>query len=128
MRDWYADNQLAAAMIGVSQMLSVCCLGAFAVLLPGTARSSAQTATLRRARRWGLVAMALMMLSSVLGWLLAAIASDAALGAVSVLRTANFVAGGPAHVATLAIFVWLASRTPGFGKPVRILRGTATGR
>jgi len=125
VRDWYAENQLAAVMIGVTQLLSVCALGAFAVLLPRTARSAAQLTSTRRARPWGLVAVAVMMLSSVLGWVLAAVAPAASLDVVSALRTANFVTGGTAHVVALGIFVWLASRTPGFGKPVRGLGAVA---
>lgn len=105
--DWYAENQLAAVMIGVSQFLSVCCLGAFALGLPRAARSDAQHDSLRRARTWGLVAMALMMLSSVLGWLLAATAPTTSLDTA------------------LGIFVWLASRTSGFGAPVRGLATVA---
>ena len=64
--------------------------------------------------------MALMMLSSVLGWLLTAVAADASLDTVSALRTANFVTGGTLHVVALGIFVLLASRIPGFGKRIRV--------
>lgn len=125
VRDWYAENPLAAVLIGVTQFLSVCALGTFAVLLPRTARSAAQLSSTRRARTWGLVAVALMMLSSSLGWVLTAVAPAASLDVVSVLRTANFVTGGTAHVVALGIFVWLASRTPGFGRPVRGLAAVA---
>jgi hypothetical protein len=121
VREWYAHNQLAAVTIGLSQFLSVVCLGAFALLLPRAARTDAQVTATRRACAWGLAAMTLMMLSSVLGWVLAAVAATASLDTVSALRTANFVAGGTAHVAVLGVFVWLASRSPGFGKPLRWL-------
>jgi hypothetical protein len=35
-----------------------------------------------------------------------------------VLRSVNFISGGTAHVATLGLFILLASRT--FSKPVRV--------
>ncbi len=124
-RAWFADNQLAAVMMGVTQLLSVLGLAAFATGLPGVAGTRAQTEVAERARPWGLLAVALMMLSSVLAWLLAALAPSASVDTVSMLRTANFIAGGTAHVLALGIFVWLASRMPGFGKPVRVLAWVA---
>jgi hypothetical protein len=61
-----------------------------------------------------------MALSSLLGWLLTAFAAGASLDTVAALRTASFIAGGTAHVIALGVFVLLASRIPGFGKPVRV--------
>lgn len=124
-RAWFADNQLAAVMMGVTQLLSVLGLAAFATGLPRVAGTRSQTEVAERARPWGLLAVALMMLSSVLAWLLAAVAPSASVDTVSMLRTANFMAGGTAHVLALGIFVWLASRMPGFGKPVRVLAWVA---
>jgi len=121
VRAWFADNQLAAVMMGVTQLLSVVGLAAFAVGLPGVAGTLAQAVAAERARAWGLLAAALMMLASVLAWILAALAPSASVDTVSMLRTSNFIAGGTAHVLALGIFVWLASRMPGFGKPVRVL-------
>ena len=54
-----------------------------------------------------------MVLSSATSWLLAAIATDASLDTVAALRTFNFITGGTAHVVTLGLFVWLASRGGG---------------
>jgi len=119
-RAWYAENGLAAALTGVAQFLSVLCLGVFVVGLVAVWRTARQRSAARTARPWGLAAVGLMMLSSVLGWLLAAVAADASLGTVSALRTANFVTGGTLHVVALGIFVLLASRIPGFGKGVRV--------
>ena len=124
-RAWFADNQLAAVMMGVTQFLSVLGLAAFAAGLPGVAGTPAQAEAAERARPWGLLAAALMMLSSVLACLLAALAPTASVDTVSMLRTSNFIAGGTAHVLALGIFVWLASRMPGFGKPVRVLAWVA---
>lgn len=119
-RSWYADNQLAAVMIGVCQLLSVSCLAAYAALLPRTAVTPAQVARARAAQVGGLVAAAMMALSSVTAWLLAGISADASLDAVAVLRAASFITGGTLHVLALGIFVLTASRLPGFGKAVRI--------
>ena len=121
VRDWYADNQLAAVLMGVTQFLSVSSLAVFVTRLPGVVRTVAQQVAAERARIWGLAAVALMMLSSALAWLLAAMAPSASLDTVSVLRTSNFIAGGTAHVLALGVFVLLAARMPGFGKPVRVL-------
>jgi len=120
---WFAQNQLAAVMMGVTQALSVACLAGFVTLLGRAAKGQAGAANRIRgwASGWGRAAVALMLLASVLAWLLAALAPTAAVETVSVLRTANFVAGGTAHVVALGVFVLLASRMPGFGKPVRVL-------
>ena len=120
VRGWFADNQLAAVMIGACQALSVACLAVFVSLFGRAAVTARQATAAGRARPWGLAAVALMVLSSVLGWVLAVLAPSASLDAVFVLRTANFIAGGTAHVVALGVFVVLASRMPGFGRPVRV--------
>jgi hypothetical protein len=119
-RAWFADNQLAAVMMGVSQVLSVACLAAFVDWLRRTTTTTRQAGVADTARRWGLGAAALMTLSSVFGWMLAALAPSASLDTVSALRTANFIAGGTAHVLALGVFVLLASGIPGFSKGVRV--------
>src|ERR1044072_1569939 len=60
VRDWYADNPLAATMAGVCQLVSVAFLAWF-VRLVGTAR------------RWGYAAVGLMAACSATTWVLAAI-------------------------------------------------------
>jgi hypothetical protein len=117
---WFADNPAAAVLLGVCQLLSVTCLGVFAVLLRRTASTPAQVTTARRATPWALIAVCGMALSSLLAWILAAAAPSASLGTVAALRTASFIAGGTAHVVALGIFVLLAARIPGFGKAVRV--------
>jgi hypothetical protein len=109
---WFADNSLASVMIGVCQLLSVACLGGFAVSLRQGAATARQVHAARKATPWGLLAVACMALSSLLGWLLTAFAADASLGTVAALRTASFIAGGTAHVVALGIFVLLVSRIP----------------
>jgi hypothetical protein len=74
-----------------------------------------------RARPWGLAAAALMIVSSICAWTLAAVAPDASLGTVDLLRTTNFIAGGTAHVVAIGVFVFIGSRTGGFGRGLRAL-------
>ncbi|XRQ04706.1 hypothetical protein ACN3XK_50305 [Actinomadura welshii] len=109
-RAWYADNAAAVVATAALQALSVSFL---AVFVHALGRAAA------KARPWGHGAVAAMLVSSTLSLILAATASSASLDTVSALRTANFIAGGTAHVAALGIFVLLASRMPGFGKGVR---------
>ena len=119
-RSWFADNPAAAVMIGVCQVLSVACLAGFALSLRRISVTPGQASAARRAMPWAWVAVVCMVLSSVLSWVLAAIASTASLGAVDALRTGSFIAGGTAHVVALGVFVLLASRIPGFGKAIRV--------
>ncbi|MEV6493546.1 hypothetical protein AB0M20_33750 [Actinoplanes sp. NPDC051633] len=118
-RAWFADNRLAAVSLGIGQFLSVSALAVFVTRLGRIARHTRKPPT--TATMWGLAAVALMMLASVCLWLLAAIASSVSLDVVSVLRTANFIAGGTAHVLALGVFAILASRIPGMSKPIRVL-------
>jgi hypothetical protein len=120
-RMWFAENGLAAVMIGVCQLLSVACLAGFVVALRRAAVTVVQVAANGRARPWGLGAAALMGLCSVLSWLLVVLAPTASLDTVSLLSTGSFITGGTAHVLALGVFVVLASRMPGFGKAVRVL-------
>ena len=122
VREWFAANQLAAVMIGVCQVLSVSCLAVFVTALHlSTASRSRQASGAAAPRTWGLTAVALMMISSALSWLLALWAPTASLDTVSVLRTANFITGGTAHVLALGLFVVLSSRIPGMSKPIRVM-------
>jgi hypothetical protein len=114
VRDWFADNQLAAIVMSASQAVSVLFLAAFVLLL-----------RVPRARPFGLFAVGLMLVSSACAWTLAAVAPEASLDTVDLLRTSNFVTGGTAHVLTLGLFAFVASRTRGFGRPVRILATVA---
>ena len=111
-RAWYVENPLATVLIGVCQLASVACLAGFVKVLGN-------------ARRWGYAAVGLMVLSSAASWLLAAVAPDASLDTISVLRTFSFITGGTAHVVALGVFVWLASRAGGFGRGVRGLAWVA---
>src|SRR4051812_19617862 len=103
-RDWFWANQLAAVMMGACQAVSVLFLAWFTIAIGA-----------RRARPWGFAAVGLMLFSSACAWMLAAVAPQASLGVVEMLRTANFIAGGTAHVVALGVFTFLATREGGFG-------------
>lgn len=109
-RDWYADNQLAATAASVLQLLSVCCLAVFGAVLTNA----------RWPRVLAFAAAGAMAVSCVLSWSLAAVAPSASVATVSVLRTANFIAGGTAHVVLLGIFALMASRSSDFGRPIKV--------
>lgn len=117
---WYAANPTSAVLTGILQLLSVSCLAAFATLLTRTARSAHEVRALTTARAWGLAAVGCMLVSSVLSWLLAATADSASVGTVGALRTANFIAGGTAHVVALGLFVAVAAKGAGVGRKLRI--------
>jgi hypothetical protein len=110
VRDWFADNQAAAVLMGASQAVSVLFLAGFVVAL-----------AIPRARPWGLVATGLMIASSGCAWALAAVAPSASLDTVEVLRRGNFITGGTAHVLALSGFVFIASRDGAFGRAKRVL-------
>jgi len=111
-RAWFVENPLATVLIGVCQLASVACLAGFVRILGN-------------AKRWGYAAVGFMVLSCAASWLLAAVAPDASLDTVSALRTFSFITGGTAHVVALGVYVWLASRTVGFGRGVRGLAWVA---
>lgn len=110
VRDWYADNAVAAVAMGLTQAGSVLLLTAHAALI-----------RLPRARGAAVTAAGLMLVSSVCTWILAGMGAEASLGTTDLLRTAGFIAGGTLHVLALGVFVFVASREGGFGRPLRIL-------
>lgn len=116
---YFAGNAADVVATAVLQALSVSFLAIFVHALGRAAVTPEQRAAAAKARPWGYGAVVAMLVSSTLSLVLAATASSVSVDTVSVLRTANFIAGGTAHVVALGIFVLLASRTPGFGKGVR---------
>jgi hypothetical protein len=61
-----------------------------------------------------------MVVSCVLAWGMAAFAGSVSADTLGVLRTANFITGGTAHVAALGVFVLLTAKAGGFGKGIRV--------
>ena len=112
VRDWYADNPTAAVVAGLLQLVSVTLLAGF-VRLVG------------RGWAWGYAAVAAMVACVATTWGLAAVAADASLDTVGLLRDLNFALGGTLHVAALGGFVWLAARHPAAGRRLRTLAWVA---
>ena len=117
VKEWFATNQAAAILSALLQVLSVACLAVFAVRL----RALEPTNALQRIVRVAFAATGMMVVSSGYGLALAALAPTASVGTVEVLRSANFIAGGTAHVVALGLFAMLASRAAGVTKPLRVL-------
>jgi hypothetical protein len=116
---WYMQNGLSAVVSAALQLLSVLCLGAFAATLRRAGRIADKQV------RWAYLAVGMMVVSCVLSWLMAAFAGSVSADTVGVLRTANFITGGTAHVAALGVFVLLTSKAGGFGKGIRVFAWVA---
>ncbi len=117
VKEWFATNQAAAILSALLQVLSVACLAVFAVRL----RALEPTNALQRIVRFAFAATGMMVVSSGYGLALAALAPTGSVGPVEFLRSANFIAGGTAHVVALGLFAMLASRAAGVTKPLRVL-------
>ena len=116
---WFTQNGLSAAVSALFQLLSVLSLGAFAANLRRAGRVDAKQT------RWAFASIGMMVLSCLLSWGMAAFAGSMSADTLGVLRTANFITGGTAHVALLGVFVLLASKAGGFGKGVRVFAWVA---
>ncbi|TDQ00919.1 hypothetical protein [Labedaea rhizosphaerae] len=115
---WYVRNGLSATVSAICQLLSVLCLGLYAAVLRRTGRIDKQA-------RWAYAAVAMMVLSCLLSWAMAAYAGSVSAETLGALRTANFITGGTAHVALLGVFVLLAAKAGGFGKGIRVFAWVA---
>ncbi|MFC7619125.1 hypothetical protein [Microlunatus sp. GCM10028923] len=118
-RAWLIENATASAVQAVLMLVSVAFLALFVGAVAAITRSADGPA-----RRWaiaaGTAAVASMIISAVLSLLVGGLAAGLTPDAVVALRTANFIAGGTAHVALFGLFALAASRIPGMSRPVRI--------
>jgi hypothetical protein len=118
---YFAANPLAVTASAALQAVSVLCLAVFvaglAPLLRGAARDGSRLAVV------GYLAVAAMVVSSVLAVTAAVIATPASADTVYVLRQSSFYTGGVAHVVALGAFVLGASLVLGrrrlIGRPSR---------
>lgn len=115
---WYVQNGLSATVSAICQLLSVLGLGVYAAVLRRTGRIDKET-------RWACAAVAMMVVSCLLSWVMAAFAGSVSADTLGALRTANFITGGTAHVALLGVFVLLTSKAGGFGKGIRVFAWVA---
>lgn len=118
-RAWLLENGTASAAQALLMVASVAFLALFVGAVAAITRSADGPA-----RRWsiaaGSAAVAGIVVSAVLSLVLGGLAAGLSPDAIVAFRTANFIAGGTAHVALLGLFALAASRIPGMSKPVRI--------
>ncbi|MFW6599041.1 hypothetical protein ACQBAU_01025 [Propionibacteriaceae bacterium Y2011] len=117
---WLRDNPLAQVVGAAVQFVSVAFLALFATAVGRMGGTYAQTRAARTAMIIGWLAAGLMILSSVMSWVLVGIAPTVGVEVAEGLRTANFIAGGTAHVVALGVFVLATVRIPGVSKPLRV--------
>jgi hypothetical protein len=118
-RAWAIENATAGAIQAAIMVASVVFLAVFVRAVAMITRRVGGPAR-RAAIGAGVAAVAAMVVSSTLSWVLSAAAAQMTPDTVGLLRTAGFIAGGTAHVAFLGLFALAASRIPGMSKPVRI--------
>jgi hypothetical protein len=117
--EFYSANPTAVAITAVLQVVSVACFAVFVAALAPALRAAGAA--------WlppvGYVSTAAMVVSSALAGVLAAVAPSAGDTTVTVLRQANFYAGGVVNVVLLGLFVFGTALVLGrellFGKPTR---------
>lgn len=118
-RAWIIENATASAVQAAIMVLSVTFLALFVGAVAMITRRVGGTAR-RAAIGAGVAAVAAMVVSSSVSWVLSASAAGLTPDTVGALRTAGFIAGGTAHVAFLGLFALAASRIPGMSKPIRV--------
>lgn len=119
-RAWIVENATASAVQAAIMLLSVAFLAVFVAAVAAITRPVGGPAR-RSAVGAGVAAVAAIVVSGVLAWVLCALAAGMTPETVALLRTSSFIAGGTAHVALLGLFAFAASRVPGMSKPVRVL-------
>lgn len=100
---YFAANPAAVAASALLQVASVACLAVFIAALAPVLRGAGPKGA--RVPLLGYVAVAAIVVSSLLAGAAAVVASPASAGVTYVLREASFYAGGVAHVVTLGAFV-----------------------
>ena len=108
---YYDDSRTAVLVLSLFQVLSAVLLFVFVASVATFARS---TAGERRAlpgltSGGGALAAAFLLVSALLGWVLALTAGGLGLDLVGTLRSLNFLSGGTLHVASLGLFMGAAS-------------------
>jgi hypothetical protein len=110
---YYSDNGTAVLASGLLQALSSLSLLVFAFHVTTFVRRTAAHSDNRDAPAGtvlagGALAAGLLFVSALLSWMLVLVAPGS-LDLVATLRNLNFITGGAAHVASLGVFVGVAS-------------------
>lgn len=108
---YFTESRTAVLVLGLFQALSAVSLFVFVAPVAAFVRRIAGE---KRALPWltsggGAVAAVFLLVSVLLGWVLALTAAGLGLDLVGTLRDLNFLSGGAAHVASLGLFVGAAS-------------------
>jgi hypothetical protein len=108
---YFSESRTAVLMLGFLQALSAISLFVFAACVAAFLRGTASgTRTLSGLiLGGGTIAAAFLLLAALLSWVLALTASEGGAVLASSLHRLIFLAGGPAHVASLAPFVGAGS-------------------
>ena len=108
---YFSEGRTAVLTLGFLQALSAISLIVFAACVAAFVRG---TASGTRTLSWltlggGILAAAFLLLAALLSWVLALTASEGGAALAGTLHYLIFLAGGPAHVASLAPFVGAGS-------------------
>ena len=108
---FYEGSRVAALASSSLQALSAVSLYVFAACVAAFVRvtTSENGALARLTLGGGILAAGFLLLSVLIQWVLALIVTGGELGLVGTLRDLSFLAGGPAHVPLLGLFVGVAS-------------------
>jgi hypothetical protein len=108
---YFSEGRIAVLMLGFLQGLSAISLFVFAACVAAFVRGTATgTRTLSGLTLGGgALAAAFLLLAALLSWVLALTVSEGGVALASTLHYLIFLAGGPAHVASLAPFVGAGS-------------------
>jgi hypothetical protein len=108
---YFSEGRTAILMLGFLQALSAISLFVFAACVAAFVRRTATgTRTLSGLTfGGGTLAAAFLLLAAILSWVLALTVSEGGADLASTLHYLIFLAGGPAHVASLAPFVGAGS-------------------
>ncbi len=104
---YFTESRTAVLVSGLLQVLSAISLSVFVAPVAAFVRRIAGE---RRALPWltsggGALAAVFLLVSALLGWVLALTAAGLGLDLVGTLRSLNFLSRGAAHVASLGLFV-----------------------
>ena len=108
---YFTESRAAVLVAGLLQVLSAVSLFVFVAPVAAFVRRIAgeRRAPPRLASGGGALAAVSLLVSALLGWVLALTAASLELNLVGTLRSLNFLTGGVAHVVSLGLFVGATS-------------------
>lgn len=109
--NYYNDSRTAVLMSGLFQVLSAISLFVFIIPVATFVRETTgeRGALPGLTSAGGFLAATFLLVSALIGWVLALTAGGLELNLVGTLRSLNFLSGGVAHIASLGLFVGATS-------------------